>query len=244
MKIVVFGATSGIAAACIRLWAARGDRLHLFARNLEQLDRLATELRDRWRAEVRLDGFDACDSDSLSRAAGLLEQESEKPDLILLAFGELGRNREVLYDPAAALRITQVNYTATAELLLRLLPLLERGDCRRLAVISSVAGDRGRAGLAVYGAAKAAVTSLTDGLRGWLHPRGVRVTVIKPGPIRTAMTAHLPPSALLSTPERIAPVIVRAVDRSRNQVYVPGYWRLVMALVRWLPEGIMKRIRR
>ena len=244
MHIAVFGATSEIAAACLHLWAARGDSLHLFSRNLEKQAVLAGELRNRWQAEVREDHFDAEDKATLPVAAKLLEQAGVKADIILLAFGYLGENEQTLHDPTEATRVTQVNYTATVDLLTSLLPLLEQERGGKLAVISSVAGERGRSGLVVYGAAKAGVTAYLAGLRGWLFSFGIRVTIIKPGIIRTAMTAHLPASPLISTPEKIAPAIVRAIDRGKHQLFVPGFWRLIMWLVRIMPEAVIKRISR
>ena len=122
------------------------------------------------------------------------------------------------------------------------MPAMEEQRGAKIAVISSVAGERGRAGLVVYGAAKAGVTAYLEGLRGWLYRFGVGVTIIKPGIIRTAMTDHLPASRLISSPEKIAPAIVRAIDRRQNKIYVPRFWWLIMLIVRLLPEWAMKRI--
>jgi decaprenylphospho-beta-D-erythro-pentofuranosid-2-ulose 2-reductase len=246
MRIAVFGATSDIAAACLHLWAARGDSLQLFSRSGNKQALLAAELRERWHAQVSEDLFDADDPDSIQAAAAILKERLQGSDggidMLLIAFGYLGRNKESLHNPEEASRVTRVNYSATIDLLTVLTPVLEEQRGGQIAVISSVAGERGRAGLVVYGAAKAGVTTYLDGLRGWLYRYGVGVTIIKPGIIRTAMTDHLPDSPLISSPEKIAPAIVRAIDRRRHQVYVPRFWWLIMAIVRLLPEWVMKRI--
>ncbi|MBL7033843.1 MAG: SDR family NAD(P)-dependent oxidoreductase, partial [Candidatus Delongbacteria bacterium] len=143
MKIVVFGATSDIAAACLELWAARGDSLHLCSRDLEQQALLATRLRERWGVEVLEDSFDAGDATALTAIVERIEAGGGEIDLVLLAFGLLGKNREALHDPVLAGQIIQVNFTATVHLLTALLPLLERQHRSRIAVISSVAGERG-----------------------------------------------------------------------------------------------------
>jgi len=248
MRIAVFGATSDIAAACLRLWAARGDNLQLFSRNEEKQVLLADELRQNWQAQVSEDLFDADDPDSIRTAASILKERLQKNDggldLLIIAFGYLGKNKESLHTAVEASRITNVNYTATVDLLTALMPVLEEQRGAQIAVISSVAGERGRSGLVVYGAAKAGVTAYLTGLRGWLYRYGVGVTIIKPGIIRTAMTDHLPASRLISSPEKIAPAIVRAIDRKQNNVYVPRFWWWIMLIVRLLPEWMMKRIER
>ncbi len=248
MRIAVFGATSDIAAACLRLWAARGDSLQLFSRNAGKQAQLATELRERWQCEISEYLFDADQPDSILAAAAILKErlqgDAGTVDLIFIAFGYLGNNEESLHNAAEASRITRVNYSATVDLLTALTPILEEQQSGQVVVISSVAGERGRGGLAVYGAAKAGVTAYCEGLRGWLYRFGVGVTIIKPGIIRTAMTDHLPASRLISSPQTIAPAIVRAIDRRKHKAYVPRFWWLIMAIVRMLPEWIMKRIDR
>jgi decaprenylphospho-beta-D-erythro-pentofuranosid-2-ulose 2-reductase len=246
MRIAVYGATSDIAVACMKIWAARGDSLQLFSRNGEKQAIVAAELRQRWQAEVSEDLFDADDFESIHGAAATLKERLQKKeggiDLLFIAFGYLGENAKSLHVAAEASLITGVNYTATVDLLTALMPVLEEQRGAQIAVISSVAGERGRAGLVVYGAAKAGVTAYLEGLRGWLYRYGVGVTIIKPGIIRTAMTDHLPASRLISSPEKIAPAIVRAIDRKQNKIYVPRFWWLIMLIVRLLPEWAMKRI--
>ena len=112
-----------------------------------------------------------------------------------------------------------------------------------LAVISSVAGDRGRASNYVYGAAKGALTRYLQGLRNRLAAAGVHVLTIKPGFVDTPMTAHLPKGALWATPERVADDIVRAIERRREVLYTPWFWRWVMAVLCAIPEGLFKRTR-
>ncbi|HXC65533.1 MAG TPA: SDR family NAD(P)-dependent oxidoreductase, partial [bacterium] len=112
-----------------------------------------------------------------------------------------------------------------------------------LAVISSVAGDRGRQSNYVYGTAKATVTAFLSGLRNRLFRSGVQVLTIKPGMVDTPMTAALKKGPLFASADTVAAGIVRAVDKRRDVVYVPGYWRLVMGVIKALPEGVFKRLK-
>jgi len=112
-----------------------------------------------------------------------------------------------------------------------------------LAVISSVAGDRGRQSNYVYGTAKATVTAFLSGLRNRLQRSGVRVLTVKPGMVDTPMTAGMKKGPLFASPETVAAGIVRAVDKGKDVVYLPGYWRLVMAVIKALPEGVFKRLK-
>jgi short-subunit dehydrogenase len=111
-----------------------------------------------------------------------------------------------------------------------------------IAVLSSVAGDRGRGSNYCYGATKAALTAYADGLRGRLNDTGVNVVTVKPGPVKTAMTAGLPGYEKMAEPAQVAKQIVRAIDKRKNTVYTPGKWRLIMAVIRAIPEFIFKKL--
>jgi len=241
MRIVILGNPSAIAAAAARIWAEKGAELLLLARNTGELERLAGDLRVRG-ARVETLPFE---SEKLAENPRWYEQVLAKMprfEILLVAFGYLGNNKEALENPEAARRIAHLNFTATVEAVTPFVPRFAEWGGGTIAVISSVAGDRGRGANSVYGAAKAGVTAYVGALRNWLFPRGVRVVTIKPGLIRTPMTAHLPSTPVTSTPQRIAPALVRAVEKGRSVVYLPGYWRWIMLIIRLLPEWLFKRL--
>lgn len=135
-----------------------------------------------------------------------------------------------------------VNFVSAASLLSHLANLMEKRRGGTIAVISSVAGDRGRQSNYVYGAAKAGLSAFASGLRNRLQKSGVSVVTIKPGFVDTPMTAHVKKGPLFATPEAVARGIVKAIDRRKDVVYVPGFWRPIMWLIRSIPERIFKRL--
>lgn len=133
------------------------------------------------------------------------------------------------------------NFLSYASLLTVLANYFEELNSGTIAVIASVAADRGRKSSYVYGAAKAGVSAFTNGLRGRLASSGVHVVNIQPGMVDTPMTAHLKKGLLFASPSVVAAGIVKAVQKNRSTVYVPGYWRLVMLVIRSIPEFIFRK---
>lgn len=231
----MFGATSGIAQEVLRIWAARGSDLFLVARNRERLEAVAADLRARGArsvemAEADLDDLDA--QEALFDRAGAF-------DAVLVAHGVLGQPGEDA-DPRRAEQILRTNLNSPVSLLTIAAARAQPGAV--LAAIGSVAGDRGRATNAVYGAAKAGLDAYLSALRQRMFRKGVRVVTVKPGFVDTAMTAHLPKSPLFASPRTVARGIVRAVDRGAPIVYLPRFWRLVMMMVRAIPEPLFRRL--
>lgn len=233
MRALILGATSAIAQATARLWAARGDELLLVARSPEKLSAVAGDLRTRG---ARVEAV-AQDLNDASLYAGLADRAGGV-DVVLVAHGILGEADQT--DPGAVDLVLRTNFVGPVQLLALLAPRLRPGGC--LAAISSVAGDRGRARNAVYGAAKAGLDAFLSALRQRLFREGVRVLTIKPGFVDTPMTARMEKSPLFASPQQVARGIVRAIDAGRDVVYLPGYWRFVMAIVRAIPEQIFKRL--
>lgn len=246
--IVIFGATSAIAQACARLWLQRGARLVLVGRHATRLQAVVDDLRTRAGATgaAHIHALQA-DLDPLAGHAVLVDQATEllgSIDIALIAHGSLPDQRQCEADPALAMGEIHTNGTSVvhlAGLLGRRLAAQGRGS---LAVISSVAGDRGRQSNYVYGAAKGLVTLYLQGLRNSLFARNVHVLTIKPGFVDTPMTAAIPKSGpLWATPEQVARGIVRAIDRRQDVAYVPGWWRVIMVIIRAIPEAIFKRLK-
>jgi hypothetical protein len=165
-------------------------------------------------------------------------------DVALVAYGSLPDQDRACQDVAYLVREFRTNSESVLICLAGLARRFQRQRCGVIAVIGSVAGDRGRASNYLYGSAKSAVHAFASGLRAQLRAAGVHVVTIKPGFVATKMTAHLSlPPLLTADPTSVARRIVVAIDRRRDVVYVPGFWRPIMFIVRHLPEAIFKRLK-
>jgi decaprenylphospho-beta-D-erythro-pentofuranosid-2-ulose 2-reductase len=246
-NVVILGATSGIARPLAQLMAARGCRLILAGRNLEQLERDAADVRLRYRTEVFVESFDALDDSSHSqlverctdRFAGTLEG-------VVLCYGLLTDQSDAQKNSATLRQTIDVNFTSAAALLeLFAARLIEQKRHGYLAAISSVAGDRGRQSNYAYGAAKAGLSAYLQGLRNRLFQHGIHVLTIKPGFVDTEMTQGRvdPRSPLVASPKRVARDIDRAIRRRRNVIYTPWFWGIIMGVIRLIPESLFKRLR-
>lgn len=235
MRILVLGATSAIAQAAARIWAARGDEIFLVARNAEKLQAVAADLRTRGgKVETAVQDLD----ESALHAA--LVERAGRADVVLLAHGVLGDAAETDRDPVAAELVLRTNLLGPVRLLTLLAEKARPGAC--LAAISSVAGDRGRAKNGVYGASKAGLDAFLSALRQRMSRSGVRVLTIKPGFVDTPMTAGMRKSPLFASAESVGRGIVRAVESGADVVYLPWYWRFIMLVIRCIPERFFKRL--
>ncbi|MGI9336520.1 MAG: SDR family oxidoreductase [Gammaproteobacteria bacterium] len=240
-NVIVFGATSAIAEATARRYAARGAALFLIARNDPALDAMAADLRLRGAVKVDThcsDLVNYAEHDALLDAATAF---LDRIDVVLIAHGTLPVQRVCEESVADAREAFEVNALSVLSLLTLLAKRMQAQRSGTLAVISSVAGDRGRASNYVYGAAKAAVSTYLEGLRQRVHGDGVHVLTVKPGFVATPMTAHLPQGPLFSTPDAVARGIVRAIDKRRDVVYLPWFWCPIMLVIRLLPGSLLKR---
>jgi decaprenylphospho-beta-D-erythro-pentofuranosid-2-ulose 2-reductase len=238
-RVVILGATSAIAQHVARLYAEQGASLFLAARNPERVAAVAADVRARGATQVETAVLDLDDLDGHARLFDGAEAALGPPDVVLVAHGVLG-SREA--GPEDALAILRTDLLSPTSLLLHAARRMETRRAGTLVAISSVAGDRGRAANPVYGAAKAGLTGLLSALRQRLSPAGVSVLTVKPGFVDTPMTAHLPPMPFVVGPARVAKDIVRAIERGADVVYTPPIWRLVMLVVRLLPERVFKRL--
>lgn len=240
-KVLVIGATSAIAEATARLFAADGDALFLVGRSAAHLEHVADDLRTRGAARVDTFVMDANDLSAHETMLTRAEDALGELDTVLIAYGTLPDQAACERDVDLALAAWQTNAASPMALLTRLANRLEARGHGTLAVISSVAGERGRKTNYVYGSAKAALTTFLEGLRHRLHGRGVHVLTIKPGLVDTPMTESFEKGVLWSTPERVARDIHRAIGRQREELYTPGFWRFVMLVIRNMPRWLFKR---
>jgi short-subunit dehydrogenase len=245
-RTVIFGATSAIAHATARLWARRGDRLFVVGRDRGKLAALAADLDVRAGMPGHVHSRQA-DLDDLSAHAGLIEEAHALLggiDVALIAHGTLPDTQRCAVDVALALKELHTNALSVISLCTLLGDRFARQRGGQLAVITSVAGDRGRQSNYLYGASKGMVSLFLQGLRNRLHACNVNVVTIKPGFVDTPMTAGYPKKGglLWSTPETIAQGIVSALDRRRDVVYLPAFWRPIMAVITAIPEPLFKRL--
>ena len=242
MNILIFGATSAIAEAVATRCATAENRLYLIARNKEKLAALRRRLTDSGAGELETAQADLAKFDD---HPGLIEAAFDwlqTVDLVLIAHGTLPDQARCEQDVESALEALNVNGLSPISLLTELAPRMRQQGHGTIAAITSVAGDRGRPSNYVYGSAKAMVSAFLQGLRGKLHDAGVHVIDIRPGLVDSPMTAHLPKSPLFAKPDQVAGGIIKAVSRKRHTVYIPSWWRIIMTIVRWLPDTIFKRL--
>ncbi|HAG73563.1 MAG TPA: short-chain dehydrogenase [Gammaproteobacteria bacterium] len=243
MKILIMGATSAIAKATARLYAETGAELFLIARNEVRLEELVADLDVRG---AKISGHLTLD---ISKTAGhkkALEtvlSSLEKIDLALICHGDLPDQAACENSFKVAQKAINVNGLSTISLLTIFADIFKTQGFGSIAVITSVAGDRGRQPNFVYGASKALVSTYLQGLRGALLPHGVHVIDIKPGLVDSPMTAAFEKGPLWSSPELVAKSIVKGVSKKRLVIYTPGYWRLIMMVVVSIPELIFQRLK-
>jgi short-subunit dehydrogenase len=244
-RIAIFGATSAIAGHCARLWAARGEHLALVGRNPAKLEALAADLKIRGTGPSQMIRVFTADLDHIKKHAALLERienELGPLDVVLIAHGTLPDQHRCQKSVAEALQAIHTNALSAISLLTLAANRFEVRHHGTLAAIASVAGDRGRQSNYVYGSAKGMLALFLQGLRNRLAKKGVCVVTIKPGFVDTPMTAAFTKGLLWAQPETVARGILKAIDRKRNEVYLPWFWYGIMWVIRHLPERIFKRL--
>jgi hypothetical protein len=243
-RVLIIGATSAIATACARRWAAGGARLFLVARDEAKLAQVAADLTTRG-ADSRSFVLDATDYHRHAAMVEAARTALDTIDVVLVAHGSLPDQRACEADASLAVRAFDLNATTAIALLTRIATVLEHQRHGVLGVITSVAGDRGRPANYVYASAKAALATFCEGLRARLFRTGVAVVDIRPGFVATPMTAGLPlPASLVAQPDAAARRIVGALDHGRPDVlYVPAFWALIMLAIRSIPGAMFKRLR-
>ncbi len=241
-KILIIGATSAIAEATAQSFAKEGARLFLIARNTERLATQATDLGIRGALSVDYALLDVNDRSNHQQALQRAIETLGEIDVVLIAHGTLGNQTDCEKDSETALLELETNAVSTIALLTKLANIFEKQHHGTIAVISSVAGDRGRPSNYVYGTAKAAVTTFCEGLQARMFKSGVHVLIIKPGLVATPMTEALSmPALLVADPNLIAADIVRAIDKKTDVLYTPWYWKYIMAGIIHIPTALFKK---
>jgi decaprenylphospho-beta-D-erythro-pentofuranosid-2-ulose 2-reductase len=240
-RVLILGATSAIAEAAARIWAAQRARLLLIGRGASKLEAIAADLKVRGASEVIPIALDCAAADPAVEMKRFVEILGA-PDVVLLAYGVLGNQRQLESDPAAMADLLRTNFNSAASWCLEVATVLERRRAGALVVIGSVAGDRGRQSNYIYGASKAGLAVLVEGIAHRLAPSGARAVLVKPGFVDTPMTAAIRPKGLLwAKPEAIGAKIVKVADRGGPVVYAPAFWRAIMSVIRNVPSGIFHK---
>jgi hypothetical protein len=239
--VLIIGATSAIALAVARRYATRGARMYLGGRRAEAVRAVADDLRVRGASEVDLATLEAMDTAQHRPVLDAAWNRWGGLDVALVAHGLLPDQARAQASVEETLATFDTNARSVIALLTDLANRFEAQRAGVIGVISSPAGDRGRASNYVYGAAKAAVTNFASGLRHRLHRSGVRVVTILPGFVDTPMTAEFPKGPLWAKPENVAADIERALQGGNGEFYTPWFWRWIMLLVRHLPNRVFLR---
>lgn len=242
-KILVIGATSAIAEHCARIWAARGDAVFLVGRNDERLQTIVTDLKVRGALQAHSYCMDLNIMDGHAAMLDAAEAAMGGIDTVLIAHGTLSNQKACERSVDETMAEVNTNALSTLSLLTHIANRFEAQQAGTIAVISSVAGDRGRASNYVYGSAKAMITTFLSGLRQRLHKSNVAVVTIKPGFVDTPMTASFKKGLLWAKPTAVAAKIVKAIDAKKDEVYVPAFWWAVMAVINAIPLKIFKRVK-
>lgn len=240
-RVLVFGATSAIAAQIAKIYADRGARLHLVGRNSEKLEATAATCATTG-AKITTQVADFDDLDASETVVDAAIGELGGADVVLIAHGYLGDQLETERSFMTAEKTLRTNFLSVVSLLVPLANRLETAGGGRLAVITSVAGERGRPRNYTYGAAKGALNIYLQGLRSRLYASGVTVTTLKLGPVDTPMTHDHAKHILFGQPADVARAIVHAVDARIPEAYVPWFWRAIMPIVKHTPERIFQRL--
>jgi decaprenylphospho-beta-D-erythro-pentofuranosid-2-ulose 2-reductase len=240
LRVVILGATSAIAEATARLYAAEGARLLLAGRDEGRLNQVATDLKLRGASAVEVVALDLAEADAVVELARFAERLGGI-DHVLLAYGIMPEQASAERLPEVAAEMLRVNFTSAAGWALAAANLFEAQGNGSLVVLGSPAGDRGRRKNFVYGASKAGLAVLVQGIAHRFAAKGPRAVLLKPGPTASPMTAGAARGKLAS-PETIAKAVRRAADRGGPIQYAPARWRLIMRVVREIPWWIFNRL--
>jgi len=243
MRVAFLGATKGMGRALARLAAERGETICLLGRNHAELERSAADLGVRGATgAVRTVVCDLEKPEDFASAIDTAREALQGLDAVIVTAGVFATQDELEADPALAERLVRINFSNTVMFCEAAKKVLLEEGGGTLCVFSSVAGERGRKPVIIYGAAKAGLTRYLEGLDHKHRADGLHVVTVKPGFVKTSMTAGLEPPPFAGEPDTVAQRVLAAIDRGAPVVYAPAPWRPIMAVIRSLPRSIMRRI--
>jgi decaprenylphospho-beta-D-erythro-pentofuranosid-2-ulose 2-reductase len=243
MKVVLLGATKGMGRALARLLAQRGDELFLLGRDQEELRRSAQDLEVHGAGgAVGTAHCDLLDPETFAAALDQANAQLGRLDTVVVTAGLFATQEQLEADADLRARLLAADFANTVQFCeLARARLLSAGG-GTLCVFSSVAGERGRKPVILYGAAKAGLSRYLEGLDHKFRAQGLRTIVVKPGFVKTGMTAGLKPPPFAGEPDDVARAVLKAIDKGTPEVYAPPIWRWVMLVIRMLPRAVMRRI--
>ena len=240
-SVLILGARSDIGKAVAHKFASLGHPVQLAARMIDKLEVDRADIELRYNVPVTLYEFDALAIETHEEFASCL---SPLPQIAVCVVGLMGQQDENERNMQAAAEVIRSNFEGPASILAVLANHFEKSGTGTLVGVSSVAGERGRATNYVYGSAKAGFTAFLSGLRNRFAKQGIHVLTVLPGFVATQMTESMDlPNRLTAQPHEVADAITRAVERRNNITYIRPVWRLIMAIIRNIPEQIFKKMR-
>jgi short-subunit dehydrogenase len=244
MKVVILGATRGIGRAITRRLAEQGHSLFLLGRGAEELEKSAADAKQRGGGAQEV-GFAVCDLEATETFEPALEAAAAALggfDTVIVTAGLFATQEQLEADAEFTRRMLTVNFSHTVVFCELARKRLLASGGGNLCVLSSVAGERGRKPVVLYGASKAGLSAYMEGLDHKFRSQGLRTTCIKPGFVRTTMTEGLKAPPFAGEPEQVAADVIRAIEKGKPVKYTPGMWALVMLVIRHLPRFIMRKI--
>jgi short-subunit dehydrogenase len=239
--VLILGGTSDIGVALARKFASNGYNIQLAARRIEDLISISSDIKIRF--DVACDRY-AFNAEEFNGHELFWRELSAKPDICIVVFGCMFEQKACLNDWELTLKTIQVNYTGVASILNIISRSYKERKAGTIICISSVAGLRGRSSNFIYGSAKAGLIAYLSGLRNELYQNSVNVITVLPGFVFTKMTDNLRlPRLLTATPEEVARDVYRAFLKKKNIVYTKWIWRLIMLVIRHIPESVFKKLK-
>ncbi len=241
MTVLILGATSDMAKAIVEELSNENHQFYLASRNISRLEPFSKDLEIRKDSAVTLIEFEAQDFESHAR---IYEDLNPKPEWVLSFFGYLGDQEKGQSNWSESKNIIEINYTSMVSFLNIVAQDMESRGTGTIVGVSSVAGERGRSSNYLYGSAKAGLTAYLSGLRNRLYKKGVHVVTVKPGFVETQMTADLNlPKPVTAQPHQVAKAIINAISKRKNTIYILPVWRIIMIIIRNIPEFIFKKLK-
>lgn len=238
---VILGATSSMARAFARQLSKRGDSVILAGRDMDDLHATASDCALRGAPLAKAMNFDARKPETFTAILDMMADQSRTLNAAVFV-GSMPEQSAIDADPSMIDGVIQDSFTGPATFLQSLAPMMEARDSGTVVGVGSVAGDRGRIGNYVYGAAKAGFHTYLSGLRNRLTRSGGHVVTVKPGFVDTSMTWGLEGMFLVATPDQIATAILKGVDKKKNVLYTPFFWRYIMRIIKSIPEPVFKKL--